>query len=122
MAYGLGLPLLVIVEEGLRSEGLLEARYDWAVLWLPVDAAALDTPQCMGVIEDWKKRVLAKRVEREAAREKSGRADKALGEKTIGEIIGELKPGQLRVLVAVVAGSLTTVTAVAFSLGAKLFG
>ena len=31
MAYTLGRPLLVIVEDGLVSEGLLEGKYDWIV-------------------------------------------------------------------------------------------
>ena len=31
MAYSRGLPLMVVVEDGLRGEGLLERGYDWYV-------------------------------------------------------------------------------------------
>jgi hypothetical protein len=58
MAYVLGLPLIVFAEEGIRVEGVLEPR-DWAVQWLGLDPAALQTPQSMGVIDDWKNHVVA---------------------------------------------------------------
>lgn len=41
MAYVLGHPLLVIVENGIRSEGLLEVGYDWYVQWVDIEASAL---------------------------------------------------------------------------------
>jgi hypothetical protein len=34
MAYARGLPLLLVVEAGLKSEGLLERGYDWYVQWV----------------------------------------------------------------------------------------
>jgi hypothetical protein len=43
MAYALGLPLLVLAEDGLRREGLLESRYDWSVEWLPIEVEALNS-------------------------------------------------------------------------------
>ena len=33
MAYSFDLPLLVIAENGLKSEGLIEQGYDWNVYW-----------------------------------------------------------------------------------------
>jgi hypothetical protein len=111
MAYSLGKPLLVIGEEGLRSEGLLESRYDWFVQWLPLKEEALRTPECMGVIEDWKKRVLREQTSHEAAP-----PHKDVGDKTIGELLGELRPGQARALVLGIIG----VIAAAFSPGVTL--
>ncbi|WP_454854404.1 hypothetical protein [Promicromonospora soli] len=53
MAYTKRLPLLVIVDERLSSEGLLEERYDWLVLRVPLDTAALADPHVNGVLTQW---------------------------------------------------------------------
>ncbi len=60
MAQSRDLPLLVIVEDGLRSEGLLEKGNDWYVQWVSPTAAALGTPQFRGVLADWKAKVIAR--------------------------------------------------------------
>ena len=112
MAYSLGKPLLIIGEAGLRDEGLLESRYDWFVQWLPLEVEALQTPECVGIIEDWKKRVLRSNEDQTAA----DPPDKNIGEKTIAELFGELRPGQAR---ALVIGSIGVIAA-AFSLGVTL--
>jgi hypothetical protein len=57
MAYVRGHPLLVIIEHGIKSEGLLEKGYDWYVQWVELDKAVLMTPEFLGVFADWKKRV-----------------------------------------------------------------
>lgn len=57
MAYVLGQPLLVIVEEGSRNEGLLEAGYDWYVMKVKIDSSSLNTKEFRGVFSDWVKRV-----------------------------------------------------------------
>jgi hypothetical protein len=112
MAYSLGKPLLVIGEEGLRSEGLLESRYDWFVQWLPLEEEALRTPECIGIIEDWKKRVLR----HNESRAEVDQPEKDIGDKTIAELLGELRPGQARALVLGAVG----VIGAAFSLGVTL--
>jgi len=56
MAYTLGHPLLVIVEHGIKSEGLLEVGYDWYVQWVDLDRAALQEPSYIGAFADWKRR------------------------------------------------------------------
>ena len=57
MAYTLGHPLLVIIEQGLRSEGLLERGYDWYVNWVHLTNTVLTEREFQGVFEDWKRRV-----------------------------------------------------------------
>ena len=57
MAYSLGQPLLAIVETGLRSEGLLEERYDWYVKWLDLDPDSLGDPGFLETFSEWKRRV-----------------------------------------------------------------
>ena len=58
MAYVLKQPLLVIVEKGLRNEGLLEFGYDWYVQWAIIDPDIVTGREFVGVFEDWKKRVI----------------------------------------------------------------
>lgn len=59
MAYTLGHPLLVIVEDGLKYEGLLETGYDWYVLHVDFNKSILASKEFQGVFADWKRRVLA---------------------------------------------------------------
>jgi hypothetical protein len=117
MAHVLGQPLLVFVERGLRSEGLLESRYDWMVQWVDLDPATLSTNPCLGMVKDWAERVTAFHEENGGTRTVV-EANKDIGEKTIGQLLGELKPGQLR---ALIAGCVAVLGAV-FTLGATLAG
>jgi hypothetical protein len=61
MAYTRGLPLLVLVEHGLQSEGMLESRYDWRVKWVNLQDPIVSDPEFLGIFEDWRKSVIAKR-------------------------------------------------------------
>ena len=54
IAYTKGRPLLVIVESGLRQNGLLERGYDWYVQTVMLEPGALATPEFNGVLADWK--------------------------------------------------------------------
>jgi hypothetical protein len=110
IAYSLGHPLLVICEDGLRVEGVLEPHYDWLVQSVPLDESVLHTPERSGVIEDWKRRV-------ERYRDDHLAPDSDIGDKTVAQLLGELRPSQVR---ATVAGAATTL-GTAFTLGV-LFG
>ena len=57
MAYARAHPLLVIVESGLRSEGLLERGNDWYVQWVKPDPSALNTLEFNGVLASWKEKI-----------------------------------------------------------------
>lgn len=59
MAYTLGHPLLVVVEEGMKYEGLLERGYDWYVKQVNLEDNLLADVEFQGVFADWKRRVLA---------------------------------------------------------------
>jgi hypothetical protein len=110
MAYSRGLPLMVIVEAGLKSEGLLERGYDWYVQSVKPEAAALHTNEFNGVLASWKQKMVET-----PKRELASRSPSDL---TVGELLGGLKPVQLwSVLVAMAA-----IVAGAFALGGKLFG
>jgi hypothetical protein len=110
MSYARGLPLLVIVESGLKSEGLLERGYDWYVQQVKPDPAALTTNEFNGVLASWKQKMLDA--------PKKAISFKSAADMTIGELLSSLKTGQLwAVLVALAA-----LVAGAFALGGKFFG
>jgi hypothetical protein len=54
MAYSRGLPLMVVVEDGLRGEGLLERGYDWYVQSVTPEPASLHSNEFNGVLASWK--------------------------------------------------------------------
>lgn len=57
MAYMVGHPLFVLVENGLKNEGLLEIGYDWFVKWITLDKSIFSDPEFIGIFSDWKSRV-----------------------------------------------------------------
>ncbi|HSY24078.1 MAG TPA: hypothetical protein VK841_18250 [Polyangiaceae bacterium] len=57
MAYASKQPLLMIVEDGLRVDGLLEHGYEWYVLRVELDERTLQNREFLGTFADWKKKV-----------------------------------------------------------------
>jgi hypothetical protein len=123
MAYTLGMPILVLAEEGLRDEGLLADRYDWTVEWLDLNMNAWMQPRCRGVIADWAEQVRQFAESRnDAANRELRNEDKSIDEKTISELLGELKPSQARAVVAGSFAALAALTSGAFALGMTVAG
>ena len=87
MAYSRNHPLMVIVESGLKSEGLLERGNDWYVQWVKPEAAALSTTEFNGVLASWKQMMLQA--------PKMPTLSKTASELTVAELVGGLKPSQL---------------------------
>jgi hypothetical protein len=54
MAYTQGLPLLVLMENGLQDEGILESRYDWRVKKVNLREPIVNDPEFLGMFEDWR--------------------------------------------------------------------
>lgn len=113
LAYSRRLPLLVLVEEGLRQDGLLERGFDWYVLSTAITPAALSTPEFNGVLASWTRKLQSAPAPAPAVA--ASRANPA--EMTVGQLLGALKPAQLWSLL----GALAAAFAGAFALGAKLF-
>jgi hypothetical protein len=101
---------MVVVESGLKSEGLLERGNDWYVQWVKPDAAALTTTEFNGVLASWKQKM--------AQPPKKTPMAKPASDLTVAELVGSLKPTQLWSAL----GSLAVLVAGAFALGGKLFG
>ena len=99
MAYTLGLPVLIIAQNGLRSEALLESKYDWNVQWVEVDENSLMTPAFGSVFKDWRSDIdSAEKVRAEKAKAEAQAPVAATpvdySGRTIGQILKDLKPGQ----------------------------
>lgn len=111
MSYVRGLPLMVIVEDGLKDEGLLEHGYDWYVQRVKPEAAALASNEFNGILASWKQKMTA-----ETAGKKS--PTRSPSDLTVAELLGGLKPVQLWSVLVALAGLI----AASFALGGKLFG
>jgi len=118
MAYGRGLPLLVLVDEQLRCDGLLERGNDWFVHEVPLDAAALNNPAFTGLLKDWRDRIEQRTAKAAAAAATAAPAPAARdpASMTVAELVGALKPFQLWTALVALAGALSG----AFYLGMRL--
>lgn len=114
LAYNRGLPLLVVVERGLRLEGLLEPGNDWYVQSVPLDIAYLNSDEFNGILASWKGKI--EKSQSQPASE-SRAAPTEIEKMTIGQLLSAVKPAHLWTLVL----SSTAVIAGAFSLGARFF-
>jgi hypothetical protein len=117
MAYVHGHPLLVLVEDGLKSEGLLEKGYDWYVQWCKLDGSVLGTTEFAGVFADWKRRVDSRSQEAPAPGTKDKLAAPSPEKLTLGEILKSLTVAQLWASLSALGVLLATVATVAFKMG-----
>jgi hypothetical protein len=86
MAFGLTLPLLVIVEEGLYQEAMLKDRMEYRTLVTNLDKNFFSSEEFRGIFADWK------RIAENRAKEVEGHTD--IKKLTIGKLIKELSPDQ----------------------------
>jgi hypothetical protein len=120
MAYTRGHPLLVIVEPSLEREGLLDQGYDWFVQEAKPGVESFGTPELLGRVKDWKRRVEAYQASgSHAAKPQSegqGPSAPRPGDLTIGQLVGGLRPTELWAVLGAAAGALVA----AFLLGVNL--
>ena len=110
LSYSRGLPLLVIVANEIRSEGLLEPGYDWYVQRVEPTANSLHSNEFNGVLASWKGKVANQPKKQIQSTDPS--------QMTIGQLLAAVKPAQLwSVLIALAA-----LVAGAFGLGVRLSG
>ena len=116
MAYSRRLPLLVVVESGLKSEGLLERGFAWYVQWIKPVPSALTTLEFNGVLADWKSKVESYKAD--PVKVGNDTVSKSPADLTVRELVGGLRAAQLWSLLV----GLAALAAGAFALGAKLVG
>lgn len=108
MAYTLGRPLLVVVEPGLRSEGLLQHGYDWYIITAQLTSALFSSPEFIGVLDDWKGHLSP-----------VAPADASdVAQLSVGDLLKRLKPGQLWATLVAIAGMVAAAATIAYSFGA----
>jgi hypothetical protein len=110
MGFVRKLPLLVLVEEGVRADGLLEKGLDWYVQTVALDGSSLSTATFNGVLASWKQKM-------SAPAPKPSAPAMLPNEMTVAQLLGALKPAQLWSTL----GAFAVALAGAFALGAKLF-
>ncbi|MRI45261.1 hypothetical protein D5301_24000 [Stenotrophomonas sp. MH181796] len=107
LSYSRARPLLVIVANEIRPEGLLEAGYDWYVQRLDPKPESLNTVEFNGILADWKRKL-------NEAQHNAIITKPRLATMSIGDIISQLKPSEL----AKIIGSIVAFTTAIFALGA----
>ncbi|MFT4114815.1 hypothetical protein [Silvibacterium sp.] len=113
MAYTSHIPLLVIVQTGVKEEGLLEHGYDWYVQRLPLSTSSLTSIEFNGVLSSWKQKVEENSLQNQEAHPPAIDPSQI----TVGQLLTNLKTSQLWALL----GAIVTVLAGAFALGARFF-
>ncbi len=116
MAYAHEHPLMVIVEDGIKHEGLLERGYDWYVQSVQPEVSSLNSLEFNGVLASWKSKVAESKEQKQTVKNEKQELDPT--ELTVGQLISGLKPAQLWSMFVVMAG----LVGGAFALGAKLIG
>jgi len=109
LAYSKSLPIMIIVENGLKMEGLLEYGYDWYIIKGKLEPTLLHTNEFNGVFSDWKKKVEVFQTEATAA---SG-SSLNLTEITLFDLVRAMKIPQVWAVLAAIAILLAS----AFALG-----
>jgi hypothetical protein len=115
LASAMELPLLVIAESGLKEMALLENRYNWLVLWIPLDPSVFQREDFSQILKDWKAQVEASKETKRIASDtrRIGTRDVDLEKESVADLIGRLRPAQ----VWTVLGALTFLVTGAFTLG-----
>lgn len=113
LAYGRGLPLLVICENGLKDDGLLEGNYDWKVFWTEFKPGELRSDRFTGFVQSWK-RLVDEHVE---LSRKSLSTDPDVTKLGLAKLLSLMTVPQLWGLIAAIVSLLGSIAAIAFKLG-----
>lgn len=113
LAYANDLPLLVIAENGLKSEGLIENGYNWRVYWTDMAPEVVKSDSFRGFLRSWKTSIeenIAQGYAKEIVTDPS--------KISIGKLLKMLSLPQLWKLMGVMATVLTLVAGGSYKLGA----
>lgn len=116
MAYTKNLPLLVIAEHGLKTDGLLEDRYDWAIYWTDFDPRDFHSKRFAAWVGTWKNAVF-EHARLRPIQDVSERLDPS--NVTVGTYLRQLTVPQLWALLSAITGVLIAVATVGYLIGAS---
>jgi hypothetical protein len=110
MAYAKHLPILTLVQKGIRRQGMLSDRVEWFALEDNLLPELLATDKFNKFFQDWLSRVKAYRLE-------GNHFTGDVSQLKINELLEQLTPAQFWSLLTVIIGILLAVAGVAFKLG-----
>lgn len=113
MAFGMKIPLLVIIEEGLHREAMLKDRLEFRALITPLEPGYFQTSEFKGIFADFKR--IASECAQGAERNRPRTASL-----TVADLLRDLRPDQIWKTVAAVVGLLAAVAAAAYWVGKHL--
>lgn len=113
IAYTYELPIWIIAESGLKSEGLIEKGYDWNVYWSSLDVEEVKSDKFRGYLQSWKSAMEETKLSKSS--EDSAVDISKLG---IGKLLLMIPVPQLWKLVGVLATVLALVASGSYKLGA----
>lgn len=116
IAYSFDLPLLVIAENGLKSEGLIEKGYDWTIYWTDLNPDVIKTESFRGFLTSWRNAVEQYSINKNSKKdEKLIDAEKI----TIGNILKSLTVSQLWKLITAIVTLLISIITISYNIGAE---
>ena len=110
MAYSFELPLLVVAENSLKSEGLIEDGYDWRVYWTDLDPEVVKSDSFKGFLQSWKGAVEQKKLS-------TPNPDLDLSKVGLGKLLSMISLPQLWSLIGVLATVIALVAGGSYKLG-----
>jgi len=114
LAYKYGLPMLVIVQDGVKTDGLLEPGHDWYVSQLRLDPNILHSDQFNGLLRSWRGRLFA--AKSTVSGDSPLTSSPELSKLSIRDLLGMLRPAEFWGLVVIIA----TLLAGALTIGIKI--
>lgn len=113
IAYSFDLPLLVIAENGLKSEGLIENGYDWNVFWTDLNEDVVKTESFKAFLQSWKKAV----DEHKTLKENQLNSDFDAEKLTVGNLIKSMTMSQIWKAASAVLTFLIAIATISFKIG-----
>ncbi|MEL4887368.1 hypothetical protein N6P31_09830 [Pectobacterium betavasculorum] len=113
IAYTYGLPIWIIAERNLKSEGLIEKGYDWNVFWTDLDVGEVKSDKFLGYLQSWK---LA--MEERKSEKKGITLEVDLSKLSIAKLISMISLPQLWKLLGVLATIIIIISTTSYKLGA----
>jgi hypothetical protein len=118
MAYAQNVPILTLVQRGLKRQGMLSDRLEWKAIEGELNLALLGTEEFRQVFDDWMRYVKQGRPAPVLTAPESLTLDP--GQMTIAQLLQAMKPGQLWSIAAALTSLLAIVASAAFWLGSHL--
>ncbi len=110
MAFGLHLPLLVIIEDGLHQEAMLKDRHEFRTVITDLDPKLFSSDMFKDKFKHWMERV----------KEPRNRITKNIADATIGQLVSLMRPDQAWKIAGAIIGLVTAIATAAFWIGKHL--